>query len=234
MSKDKIATIKRVRELTSASLREAKDAVDAAEGDLTRALEILGWSEADANEHSFTANVKRYGSGFVVLAAAGYPFGEGTTVRLWLENNAINVADSKSGITVRLAFGEIAVVDVGGPGMIQSGGGYSGGGFGVAGFVLGVSAAAALNKLTTSYAVRTLLRVSTRNGELNLVTDEILPGDLELDLAPVRVGMRAARVAVHSGDDVVDRLERLAALRDRGVLTEEEFQSQKQRILGEA
>lgn len=34
-------------------------------------------------------------------------------------------------------------------------------------------------------------------------------------------------------DDPVDRLERLAALKDRGLLTDEEFQQQKRKILGE-
>jgi hypothetical protein len=37
----------------------------------------------------------------------------------------------------------------------------------------------------------------------------------------------------HAGDqDVLERLERLGALRDSGVLTEEEFVAQKARILG--
>ncbi len=34
-----------------------------------------------------------------------------------------------------------------------------------------------------------------------------------------------------SGDDLIDRLERLTALRDAGALTEDEFQAQKRRLL---
>lgn len=34
-------------------------------------------------------------------------------------------------------------------------------------------------------------------------------------------------------DDPVDRLERLAALKDRGLITDEEFEQPKRRILGE-
>ncbi len=33
--------------------------------------------------------------------------------------------------------------------------------------------------------------------------------------------------------DPVDRLERLAALKDRGLLTDDEFEQQKRKILGE-
>lgn len=38
-------------------------------------------------------------------------------------------------------------------------------------------------------------------------------------------------VAVSKQDDVVDKLERLAKLKEQGVITEEEFQEQKKRIL---
>lgn len=34
------------------------------------------------------------------------------------------------------------------------------------------------------------------------------------------------------GSDAIDRLERLAALKDRGVLTDDEFEQQNRRILG--
>lgn len=43
--------------------------------------------------------------------------------------------------------------------------------------------------------------------------------------------MQAAQA--HQGADPIDRLERLAALKDRGLLTDEEFEQQKRKILGE-
>lgn len=42
----------------------------------------------------------------------------------------------------------------------------------------------------------------------------------------------ATKPAPQQGSDVIDRLERLAALKDRGVLTDDEFEEQKRRILG--
>ena len=43
-----------------------------------------------------------------------------------------------------------------------------------------------------------------------------------------------AQPAAPPASDPIDRLERLAALKDRGLITDEEFQQQKARILGEA
>ena len=42
----------------------------------------------------------------------------------------------------------------------------------------------------------------------------------------------AAQAPAAGGDDVVSKLERLAALRDSGALTEAEFEQQKRRVLG--
>ncbi len=43
--------------------------------------------------------------------------------------------------------------------------------------------------------------------------------------------MQAAQT--HQGADPIERLERLAALKDRGLLTDEEFEQQKRKILGD-
>jgi TPP-dependent pyruvate/acetoin dehydrogenase alpha subunit len=39
--------------------------------------------------------------------------------------------------------------------------------------------------------------------------------------------------AAQAQQDPIDRLERLAALKDRGLLTDEEFEQQKRKILGD-
>jgi hypothetical protein len=45
--------------------------------------------------------------------------------------------------------------------------------------------------------------------------------------------MQAQAGAVPASNDPVDRLERLASLKDRGLITDDEFEQQKRRILGE-
>ena len=49
---------------------------------------------------------------------------------------------------------------------------------------------------------------------------------------PVQVAAPPPQAAPAPQQDVVSQLERLGALRDQGVLTEEEFQAQKAKILG--
>jgi hypothetical protein len=56
---------------------------------------------------------------------------------------------------------------------------------------------------------------------------------LGLSGAQVSFEQPAAPAAQPVSDDPIARLERLAALKASGVLTEEEFQQQKRRILGE-
>ena len=50
--------------------------------------------------------------------------------------------------------------------------------------------------------------------------------------APVSAPAQPASPAVARGDDVIEQLERLARLRQEGVLTQEEFDAQKRRLLG--
>jgi hypothetical protein len=45
-------------------------------------------------------------------------------------------------------------------------------------------------------------------------------------------GSTDASTPVPAADDTVERLEKLAELKEKGILTDEEFQSEKQKILG--
>jgi L-fucose isomerase-like protein len=59
--------------------------------------------------------------------------------------------------------------------------------------------------------------------------DKAIISDQEAEAAPAEPAPTAQSAA---GGSYLDDLERLGALRDQGVLTEEEFQAQKQKILG--
>lgn len=184
---------------------------------------------------------------FHVLACAGYPFGEGETVRYWREAQGLAFGTPGGAKTQRLPYPRIISVDIGGRGASYSGGEVTGGGYelegpGMAGILLGAAASAALNRLTTKVspvevAVETLLRVVTHDGELNLYTADIVPQGLDDEFVEVRLGIRRAAAAPPPapavGDDVLSQLERLASLRERGVLSDTEFAAQKARILGD-
>lgn len=57
---------------------------------------------------------------------------------------------------VQIPYRDVEVVDIGGPGLVKSGGGFVGGGFGVAGAVEGMAIAAVLNALTTQTRIKTV------------------------------------------------------------------------------
>lgn len=173
----------------------------------------------------------------VMLASYGYDFTEGQSLAFAKDSEAFWVRSHSPTLVERLSFESILAAEVGGPGEVQSSGGFIGGGFGVEGFLIGAAGAAVLNKLTTRSSVQTVLRVTTEQGELTLFTDQITPESLDHWLAPVRhaIATRTARTdnleqptAVPS---VADELSKLAGMRETGLLTDEEFAAAKARLL---
>lgn len=61
-------------------------------------------------------------------------------------------------------------------------------------------------------------------------------GDVDLFIETVRtaIGSKSSsgQASTQSGDDSVEQIKKLAALRDEGILTEEEFVAKKQKLLG--
>jgi hypothetical protein len=114
-----------------------------------------------------------------------------------------------------------------------------GGGSGISGALTGVIVASVLNSLMSKSQVNTVLRISAADGELFAHHGSLLPNDLRTILAPAVNSVTARRGAAvapvpAAGDsrpDLLSRLERLAALRSEGVLTDAEFQVAKGRIL---
>jgi hypothetical protein len=75
---------------------------------------------------------------------------------------------------------------VGGPGTFETGGGWIGGGFGIAGAVGGVLASSVLNALTTKTHVQTEFVFVFEDAELNFATDQTTPDQLDMYLSPLR------------------------------------------------
>jgi hypothetical protein len=126
-------------------------------------------------------------------------------------------------------------LEIGGAGAIRSGGGFIGGGFGLAGAAVGMLTASALNSITTKTGIDTVLHMQTPDAELFLHHDQVPPEALRRALSPVFTKLRQAESAGPEmnagGDHVIDRLHKLADLRDRGVVTEEEFSRLKADLL---
>jgi hypothetical protein len=143
---------------------------------------------------------------------------------------------------VELRYPDVQDVEIGGPGVIKTGGGFVGGGIGLAGAAEGIAIAAALNALTRRTTIRTVLRIQARNAELFLLNTDTEPGVLRIGLSRALGALREARSTVANlaedpttgpgAASAVNELSRLASLLDQGLVTREEFELLKAKLIG--
>jgi len=131
-------------------------------------------------------------------------------------------------------------------GVVRSGGGWVGGGFGILGAAEGVAMASLLNALTAKTTVQTSVRFEAATAELFLFTDSATPKALEMRFAEIRAKVRAGAAgaaatapsltpalppAARDGD-WSERLLRLGEMHEKGLLTAQEFAAAKAKLLG--
>jgi hypothetical protein len=138
-------------------------------------------------------------------------------------------------ILAELPYGQIEDVEIGGPGLVKSGGGFIGGGFGAVGALEGMAVAAVLNALTTRTTITTILRVQASTCELFLLWTKSAPAQLRIELSRPLGAIRAARAAIDQTParpaSPVAELSKLADLLQAGLLTREEFNELKAKLL---
>jgi len=130
-------------------------------------------------------------------------------------------------------------VDIGGPGLVRSGGGFVGGGFGATGAVEGMAIAAVLNAVTTKVLVKTVIRVQAAASEIFMLHTDLTPDALRIQLSQSLGKIRASQsarapdaVGPASGTAaVVDQLGRLAQMLEAGLLSRDEFDRLKSELL---
>ena len=181
----------------------------------------------------------------VVLAAAGVSFAAGATCVLRFDANGLGMLQPAQKRVTFWPYSEVHALELGGPGMVQTqtGGGFIGGGFGIAGAAEGMLAAAALNALTKrkKTSITTLIVLKTTTSEVVFLNQRVTPEKLQLDLTPAFLRLRMAHAAAAEAPalppasgvpaDPVVRLRELAALVKEGIITDQEFQDAKKRIL---
>lgn len=142
---------------------------------------------------------------------------------------------------VEVPYGEVEDVEIGGPGLIRSGGGFSGGGFGVVGALEGMAIAGILNALTTRTSITTIVRIQGRDSEMFFLHTLSTPERLRMDLSRALGAIRVANAYVPQ-DTVavpapaapaspVGELAKLAELLNAGLVTREEFEQLKAKVL---
>jgi hypothetical protein len=132
-----------------------------------------------------------------------------------------------------IPYAELEDIEIGGPGLIRSGGGFVGGGFGAAGAFEGMAVAAVLNAMTTRTAVTTIVRVQARTCELFLLETRATPAQLRMQISRGLGAFRAARTtpAGAAESSPVMQLAKLAELLQSGLITREDFDQFKARLL---
>ena len=95
----------------------------------------------------------------------------------------------------RASVRRIEAVDIGGPGLVTSGGMFTGRRFAAIVALEGLATAAVLNSLTIRTTVKTVIRVQAADAELFLLDTEQTPQDLRIYLSRPLAEIRAAREA---------------------------------------
>jgi hypothetical protein len=140
------------------------------------------------------------------------------------------------GDAVSFDYKHIDVVEIGGKGLMKSGGGFIGGGFGAEGALVGMGIASALNSLTSTKAIDTVINLKARDRQAWLryphETPEALRIRLAGELATIEAARREQDRAESQGQrSVSDELARLHDLHSQGALTDDEYSAAKARLI---
>jgi hypothetical protein len=145
-------------------------------------------------------------------------------------------------VLAEVSYDEIEDVEIGGPGLVKTGGGFIGGGFGAVGAVEGMAIAAVLNALTTRVTVKTVVRVQGAACELFFLHTTVTPEQLRIYMSRALGAIRSARAAMAPNHvqpasrpaSPVEELAKLAGMLESGLLTREEFDRLKARVLSDS
>jgi hypothetical protein len=179
----------------------------------------------------------------VVLAASQFGLTQGSRCFVRFAADGVLVTAGANAPTI--PYRTVSTLRVGGRGMLteRSGGGFIGGGFGLTGAIEGIALASALNALTTrtTTSVETIVEFAAGPKALLLLTSDEPPDLLRTHLAAPLAWVEAAHrperaeAAEPTASPAMDRLSQLkllGELRDSAVLSPEEFEVEKARVLG--
>ena len=165
-----------------------------------------------------------------VVYARGTDLKPGLRVGLDLAQDGVTISSVSSGQVLLEAHGAtLRDFTVGGPGVVNEGGGFIGGGFGIDAAVKGIAAATVLNNMTSSTRIQTFIRVAADSWTVGLISNELTTDEV-IARAPVIMASVATPSAAASSS-LVQELQGLAVLHSEGVLSDEEFATAKAMML---
>lgn len=165
---------------------------------------------------------------FKYLGGYGYEFNQGELYSFGVFGDKLRFISVNNEV-VDIRYSDAISFEIGGTGTTTTSAGVSGGGFGVEGFIKGAVTAAVINAATTKSSTNTLLKITSKNGELFLHTSMCEPEELRMMLSPLSISISNRKEK--STVSVADELAKLNGLMKDGVITEEDFQSAKNKLL---
>jgi hypothetical protein len=167
--------------------------------------------------------------------------GEQYDVR-FLDDRLAVFAYLRADVLAEVPYGQVEQVEIGGPGLVKTGGGFVGGGFGVTGAIEGMAIAAVLNGLTARTSIKTIVRIQGTDCELFLLYTRATPDQLRIGMSRTLSVIRSARATEVAGEipqgaravfsSPVEELTKLAGMLEKGLLTHEEFDLMKAKLIG--
>jgi hypothetical protein len=122
-----------------------------------------------------------------VLGGAGLPLLRNQQIQLVFSEEGFSVQAGAGDPCFAASYSELEAISITGPGRVEQGGGFFGGGFGLDGALVGMAVAGVLNALTKSSQVITILLLAGVSWELWCVTSEYDPLTLRILMGPVFV-----------------------------------------------
>jgi hypothetical protein len=165
----------------------------------------------------------------------------------FFEDRLVMFACRRAEVLAEVPYSQVEDVEIGGPGLVKRGGGFTGSAFtgsgqGVIGAAEGIAIAAVLNALTTRTSVKTIVRIQGTACELFLLHTTLTPEQVRIQISHPLGAIRAVRATkptegIQSGAPTnsgspVEELSKLADMLEKGLLTREEFDQMKARVLG--
>ncbi len=172
----------------------------------------------------------------VLLGGYGYDkdFMPGAACRLHFTERGIWVLPEGSWVPrFERSYPDTTNLEFSGPGIVKSGGGFVGGGFGLHGALDGMIVASVLNKLTTRTKIHTVIRYQASDLEAFFFHAAEAPEQLRIRLSGVlgRIRSNTDILPASATTDRLAALERLGKLHQDGVVTADEFAAMKRQIL---
>jgi hypothetical protein len=195
---------------------------------IRRSVSLLKQAISDNFEGTFLRDC-------VLLGGHGHDIASGTRCTVLFRPDGAEVAPA-GGESMSFRYEEIQALTIGGRGLIKSGGGFIGGGFGLEGAAVGMGVASLLNSLTAKSRIDTVINIKARERQVWLHYPHETPGALNIRLSGVVAKIESANPhdpssTAGAAGSVSDELARIHELHSQGVLTDEEYTAAKGRLI---